>query len=78
MHTACHASTAARACLMCVLHLITAQAGYNLTKYPRRILMLPTLSSCGWAGLASVGCSGSCYTWMNVSVWGGGVCVYAA
>ncbi len=56
---------------MCAVPL-TVQAGYNLTQYPRRILMLPTLTSCGWAGLASVGCSGSCSSWMNVRGVGAG------
>eukprot|EP00798_Chlamydomonas_sp_ICE-L_P008463 gene8463-4907_t len=40
--------------------------GLNLDIYKRRILILPPgLRGCGWAGLASLGCGSSCYTWIN-------------
>ena len=42
------------------------QNGYDLNLYSRRILLLPTMYNCGWAGLGSVGCGGSCYVFMNV------------
>lgn len=38
----------------------------NLSYFKRRILMLPDLSQCPWAGLGSVGCGGHCYTWIQV------------
>ena len=41
------------------------KAGHDLRKYPRRLMMLPELSACPWAGLADVGCGSSCYTWIN-------------
>ena len=39
--------------------------GIQLNKYKRRILMMPRRSSCPWSGLASVGCTSSCNTWIN-------------
>lgn len=37
----------------------------DISKYKRRILILPFRSVCPWAGLASVGCTTTCNTWIN-------------
>lgn len=37
----------------------------NIAKYKRRVLILPMMTKCPWAGLASVGCTSSCNTWIN-------------
>jgi hypothetical protein len=29
-------------------------------------MVMPPVPACGWAGLGSVGCSGSCNTWLVV------------
>lgn len=48
--------------------IIQARAqGVNLSKYKRRIMMLPSRPACPWGGLASVGCTTSCNTWINTS-----------
>lgn len=39
----------------------------DISKYKRRILILPFRKKCPWAGLASVGCTSSCMTWINNS-----------
>jgi hypothetical protein len=39
--------------------------GIDLTRYSRKIIVLPSLNQCKWIGLGSVGCGGSCYTWIN-------------
>lgn len=39
--------------------------GYDLTKYTRRIALLPSMPQCKWAGLGSVGCSSFCYAWVQ-------------
>lgn len=36
-------------------------------KYNRRILMLPTMDTCLWAGLGNVGCGTTCMAWINGS-----------
>lgn len=48
------------------LRVFPMQNGYDLNLYSRRILLLPTMYNCGWAGLGSMGCGGSCYVFMNV------------
>lgn len=40
--------------------------GFAVEKYKRKILLLPTRPKCPWSGLASVGCSSSCNTWINL------------
>ncbi len=42
----------------------------NLTYYKRRIMAMPFMAACGWAGLGSVGCGTLCYTWLQVCVRG--------
>lgn len=37
----------------------------DLTKYSRRIMVVPNMNQCPWAGLGSVGCGGYCFTWLN-------------
>lgn len=37
----------------------------NISKYKRRVLILPFMPKCPWSGLASVGCTSSCNTWIN-------------
>ena len=31
----------------------------------RRIILLPSMPACNWAGLGSVGCGTYCVTWVN-------------
>lgn len=40
--------------------------GINLDNYVNRILLLPSGANCGWAGLGSVGCGRSCFTWIKM------------
>lgn len=40
--------------------------GINISKYKRRIMILPYRPKCPWSGLASVGCTSSCNTWINM------------
>lgn len=37
----------------------------DVSKYNRRIVMLPSLSTCMWAGLGNVGCGTKCMAWIN-------------
>ncbi|KAG2429997.1 hypothetical protein HYH02_013825 [Chlamydomonas schloesseri] len=41
------------------------QYGVNLSKYRHRLVVLPQLASCGWKGLAEVGCGDYCYAWVK-------------
>lgn len=41
--------------------------GIDISKYKRRIMILPNRPKCPWAGLASVGCTSSCNTWINMA-----------
>lgn len=41
----------------------------NLAYYKRRIMILPDVRACGWAGLGSLGCGSACYTWIQVGWW---------
>jgi hypothetical protein len=43
------------------------RSGVDITKYKRRILILPHRSKCPWSGLASIGCTTSCNTWINMA-----------
>lgn len=41
--------------------------GIDISKYKRRIMILPNRPKCPWSGLASVGCTSSCSTWINMA-----------
>jgi hypothetical protein len=41
-----------------------AAAGVDLGSYQHRVYVLPSNVSCGWAGLATVGCFGVCRAWV--------------
>ncbi|MBX3709274.1 MAG: peptidase M11 [Gammaproteobacteria bacterium] len=42
-----------------------AQAGIDLSPYPRRIFLFPTTSSCFWAGLGTIGSPTYSRSWIN-------------
>lgn len=37
----------------------------NVSKFNRRIVMLPSIDTCSWAGLGNVGCGSKCMVWIN-------------
>eukprot|EP00798_Chlamydomonas_sp_ICE-L_P008461 gene8461-4904_t len=41
------------------------EKGIDLSLYSRRILVMPQMPKCQWAGLASVGCGRFCYTFIQ-------------
>lgn len=41
--------------------------GIDISIYRRRIMMLPYMETCMWAGLGNVGCGSTCIAWMNGS-----------
>ncbi|KAG1681512.1 hypothetical protein FOA52_014018 [Chlamydomonas sp. UWO 241] len=42
----------------------TTELKLDLSRFSRRVLMMPR-TTCPWAGLANVGCGGTCYAWIN-------------
>ena len=46
-------------------HYAVTVLNISLTKYRHRMLMLPNGVPCGWAGLGTLGCGPSCFTWYN-------------
>lgn len=43
----------------------TNMPNLNMSYYKRRIIAMPFMAACGWAGLGSVGCGSTCYTWLQ-------------
>jgi hypothetical protein len=44
--------------------------GRNLNSFKRKILLMPNRPQCGWPGMANVGCTTTCNTWINMDPTG--------